>query len=375
MEPRATVAQWKEGSGGALTVWTGTQNPFGVRRELAGAFHIPEEKVRVIVPDFGGGFGGKHTGETAIEAARLAQGAGAGKPVSLQWTRAEEFTWATFRPAGVIEIEASLDEKNNLSSWYFININSGPSAVETPYPPYPPGRVKSACKFVQSDPPLRHGSYRALAATANVFARESFMDELAHLSERDPLEFRLAHLEGGDGGGPRLKAVLEAAAKRFNWTERWKKKSETVGVGLACGMDKGGFVAACVEVAIDPTPPGARAIKVRHVTQVFEAGAILNPANLLSQVQGAIIQGLGPVLREAIEIKENRVANASFWEYPVPRFADVPTLDVQLLNRLDLPSSGAGECPLIAVAPAIANAVFHATGQRLREMPLRLTGV
>jgi isoquinoline 1-oxidoreductase beta subunit len=354
MEPRSAVAEWKDGG---VTIWTGTQNPFGVRSEVARAFHIPEERVRVIAPDFGGGFGGKHTGEVAVEAARLAQ-AGA-KPVSLQWTREEEFNWATFRPAAVIDIEASLDEKNNLSSWHFVNINSGPSAVESPY------RGKNHCKFVGSDAVLRHGSYRALAATANVFARESFMDELAQEAQRDPLEFRLAHLDD-----PRLKAVLEAAAKRFNFSQRWKNKSENTGVGLACGTDKGGFVAACVEVAIDPAN---NAIRVRHVAQAFEAGAILNPANLLSQVQGAIIQGLGPALRESIDLEENRVSNASFWKYPVPRFADLPTLDIQLINRLDLPSSGAGECPLIALAPAIANAVCHATGKRVREMPLRLT--
>ncbi len=353
LEPRSAVAQWKDGR---VTIWTGTQNPFGVRREVAVAFHIPEDRVRVIVPDFGGGFGGKHTGEAAVEAARLAQAAG--KPVSLQWTREEEFTWATFRPAAVIDVEASLDDKNNLSSWHFVNINSGPSAIESPY------RGKNHSKFVGSDAVLRHGSYRALAATANVFARESFMDELAQVAKRDPLEFRLSHLDD-----LRLKAVLEAAAKRFTWTERRGKKTENVGVGLACGTDKGGFVAACAEVAIDPAK---NTIKVRHIAQAFEAGAIANPANLLSQVQGAIIQGLGPVLRESIELAENKVGNPSFWKYSVPRFADLPTLDVQLLNRLDLPSAGAGESPLIAVAPAIANAVFHATGKRLRELPLRI---
>ncbi|HEY2148899.1 MAG TPA: molybdopterin cofactor-binding domain-containing protein, partial [Pirellulales bacterium] len=202
MEPRAAVAEWEDGQ---LTVWTGSQNPFGVRSELARAFNLAEDKVRVIVPDFGGGFGGKHSGEAAVEAARLAKSAG--KPVSLRWNREEEFTWAYFRPAGLLLAEAGLDAAGKITSWHFVNVNSGPSAVETPY------RIAQAkSQFVQSEPPLRHGSYRALASTANVFARECFMDELAAAAGRDPLEFRLAHLDN-----PRLRAVLEEAAKRFRW--------------------------------------------------------------------------------------------------------------------------------------------------------------
>src|SRR5205085_4176882 len=143
--------EWDNGQGNRLTVWTATQGPFGVRGELARNFNLPNESIRVIVPDFGGGFGGKHSGECAVEAARLAKAAG--KPICLRWTRAEEFTWAYFRPAGVIEAEASLDESGKISSWHFININSGPSAIESPY-----GIVKKRSAFVQSDPPLRHGS-------------------------------------------------------------------------------------------------------------------------------------------------------------------------------------------------------------------------
>src|SRR5207248_10352053 len=138
--------------------------------------------VQVIIPGYGGGFVGKHSGEARVEAARLAQRAG--RPVSLRWTREEEFTWAYFRPAAVIEVEAGLDAKGTITSWHFVNINSGPSAMETPY------RIAQArSQFVQSEPPLKHGSYRALASTANVFARECFMDELAAAAGRHPLEF------------------------------------------------------------------------------------------------------------------------------------------------------------------------------------------
>jgi isoquinoline 1-oxidoreductase subunit beta len=354
LEPRAAVAEWVEGK---LTVWTGTQNPFGCRSELTRAFHLSDEQVRVIVPDFGSGFGGKHTGEAGIEAARLAKAAG--RAVSLRWTRREEFTWAYFRPAAVIQIEAGLDDKGKVTCWHFVNINAGGAGIETPYQA---GKHRS--QSVRADAPLRQGSYRCLAATGNNFARESFMDELAAAGGVDPLEFRLAHLENA-----RLRAVLETAAQRFGWQERIKKKNPKLGIGLACGTEKGSYVAACAEVEVDPD---GKKLAVRRVCQVFECGAILNPTNLLSQVQGAIIMGLGPALREEISFENGEVLNPSFRRYQVPRFSDVPELDIHLLNRPELDSAGGGETPIIAIAPAIGNAVFQATGVRLRSMPMRL---
>ena len=351
LEPRAAVAEWADGR---LTVWTGTQNPFGVRSELMRAFHLAEDRVRVVVPDFGAAFGGKHTGEVAIEAARLAQAAG--KPVSLRWTREEEFKWAYFRPAAAIEIEASLDAQGKLTSWHYLNINSGNAALASSYT-----IGKNESRYVPSKPPLRHGSYRGLAATANNFARESFMDELAAAAGADPLAFRLAHLEN-----PRLRAVLETAAEKFNWKTR--VKSPNRGVGLACGTEKGSYVAACVEIEIAKQ----NQIRVRQVTQAFECGAIVNPDNLLRQVHGAIIMGLGPALREEVRFENGEIQTASFRSYPVPRYEDVPQLDLHLLNRPDLPSAGAGETPIICIAPAIANAVFQLTGKRIRAMPIRL---
>jgi CO/xanthine dehydrogenase Mo-binding subunit len=353
MEPRTAVAEWE---GEKLTVWCGTQNPFGVRSELARAFNIPAEQVRVIVPDFGGGFGGKHNEVGAVEAARLAKAAG--KPVWLRYTRAEEFTWAYFRPAGVIDMEASLDDKGMLSSWMQVNINSGPNAIESPY-----RCAKSKTQFVGSKPPLRHGSYRGLAATANTFAREAFIDEMAALAGANPLEFRLAHLDH-----PRLRPVLEEVAKKFDWSSRSKVMRNGTGVGIACGTEKGSYVAACAEVTVARDGK----IAVKHVCQAYECGAILNPSNLLQQVQGAIIMGIGPALREEMTFKNGAITNASFWKYLVPRFEDVPSLDIHLMNRPDLPSAGAGETPIIAIAPAIANAVYHATGVRVRSMPMKV---
>jgi isoquinoline 1-oxidoreductase len=354
LEPRAAVADWEEGN---LTVWTGTQQPFGVKSELSRTFNLAAGSVRVIVPDFGGGFGGKHSGECAVEAARLAKAAG--KPVHLRWTREEEFTWAYFRPAAVIDAQASLDDKGMLTSWNFVNINSGGNEVQTPY-----RAGKSQGIFVGSEPPLRHGSYRALAVTANTFGRECFMDEMAAAAGRDPLEFRIAHLDND-----RLRDVLIECAKRFNWAGRSKKKDANVGVGLACGTDKGSFVATCAQVRVDPDQA---TFNVTRVTQTFECGKIINPANLLRQVAGALLMGLGPALREEMNFEGGRILNASFKSYLVPRFKDVPELDIHLMDRPDIPSAGAGETPIIAIAPAVANALFDATGVRVRTMPIKL---
>jgi isoquinoline 1-oxidoreductase len=353
MEPRAAVAQWEDGS---LTVWTGSQQPSRVRGQLVEAFRLSEDRVRVIVPDTGGGFGGKHSGEAAVEAARLARAVG--HPVSLRWTREEEFIWAYCRPAGLIEVDAGLDEQGRITAWSFTNYNSGGSAIDTPYTT-PHGLTQ----FLASDAPLRQGSYRALASTANTFARESAMDELAALARRDPLEFRLAHLPEG-----RLRDVLQAAAERFGWPDQRAADREGHGVGLGCGTEKGSYAAACAEVEVK-----GDTIHVKRVCQAYECGKIQNPGNLRAQVEGCIIMGLGDALTEEIRFKEGKLINPRFSEYRVPRIGDVPELDIVLIDRPDLPSVGAGETPIIAVAPAIANAVYHATGRRVRSMPIRLS--
>lgn len=353
MEPRAAVAQWNDGK---LTVWTGTQQPSRVHSELCRSFGLPENRVRVIVPDTGGGFGGKHTGEAAVEAARLAKKAG--RPVHIRWTREEEFTWAYFRPAGLIEVSAGLDEDGKLNAWDFANYNSGGSALETPY------RVANRReRFLASDAPLRQGSYRALASTANTFARESAMDEMALLATTDPLSFRLSHLDEG-----RLKDVLKAAADKFDWRSRRAKVAKNRGVGLACGTEKGSFTAACVEVEVNDNQ-----LNILQVCQAFECGAIQNPGILEAQVRGSLIMGLGGALFEEMQFKGGKISNPRFSSYRVPRMNDVPELDIVLVNRKDLPSVGAGETPIIAIAPALANAIQHATGKRCRSMPIKLS--
>jgi isoquinoline 1-oxidoreductase len=355
LEPRAAVAEWSDDK---LTVWAGTQGPFRVRSDVAQKLGIPEGRVRVIVPDTGSGYGGKHTNEAAVEAARLAKAAG--KPVKVVWTREEEFTWAYFRPAGLIEVKAGARKDGTLTAWEFHNYNSGGSAIQTPYA-VPNVRQE----FHGTESPLRQGSYRALAATANHFARESHMDALAHVLKIDPLEFRLKNLKD-----ERLRAVLEAAAKRFGWGQA--RAGAGRGFGLAGGTEKGSYVATCAEVAADVK---TGQVKVVRLVTAFECGAVVNPEHLKNQVEGAAVMGLGGALFEAIRFDRGKVLNPHLADYRVPRFADTPALETVLLDRKDLPSAGAGETPIVCVAPAVGNAIFAASGVRLRSMPMVPNGL
>ena len=341
-EPRAAVAEWNNDK---LTVWTGTQRPFGVRSELAEAFHIPEEKIRVIVPDTGSGYGGKHSGECAVEAARLARTTN--KPVKLVWTREEEFQWAYFRPAGVIDVNSGVKNDGTVTAWDFQNYNSGGSGIQVKYD-FPNQDIQ----FHNSKSPLRQGSYRGLAATANHFAREVHMDELAQLVGMDPVVFRLKNIKDA-----RLKAVLEAAANSFGWG---KKKSEGRGYGIACGFEKGSYVAAAAEISIEAK---TGRVKIERVVEGFECGAIVNRLHLHNQVEGAVVQAIGGALFEQIEFRNGQILNGKFARYRVPRFSDMPAIEIVLLDRKDLPSAGAGETPIVGLAPAVGNAIFNATGK------------
>ncbi len=359
LEPRAAVAEWKDGK---MTIWTGTQRPFGIRSDVAQALGLSDDHVRVIVPDTGSGYGGKHagsryaggyTGDPALEAARLAKATG--KPVKVVWTRQEEFTWSYFRPAGVIDIKSGVSKDGTITAWEFHNYNSGPSGIYTPY--------EVPNQLIQFHPtrfPLKQGSYRGLAATANHFARESHMDELAHQIKMDPLEFRLKNLKQ-----ERLRAVLEAAAKAFGWGSQ--KASEGHGFGLAAGMEKGSYVATCAEVLADRN---GGSVKVVRAVTAFDCGAIVNPDGLKNQVEGAMVMGLGGALFEAIEFSDGMITNPHFADYRVPRFSDAPKMEIVLLDRKDIPSAGAGETPIMGIAPAVGNAIFSATGIRLRSMPM-----
>jgi nicotinate dehydrogenase subunit B len=282
----------------------------------------------------------------------------------VQWSRDEEFHWGYLRPAALIDISASADPAGAITGWSVTNINSGPAGLRPPY------RIPHLLAAYQpADSPLPQGPYRALASTANHFARESAMDELAGLLAADPLRFRLQHLDDG-----RLAAVLRAAAAGLGWAEaggRPGPAEDGTGTGIALGMEKGGRVATAARVRV---APGSELQILRLVT-AFDCGAVVSPDNLVNQVEGAVMMGLGGAMFEAVDFAGGRILNASMSGYRVPRLPDLPDVEVILIDRPDQPSAGGGEAPIVAVAPAIANAIAAACGVRLRAMPLAPDGV
>jgi isoquinoline 1-oxidoreductase len=191
------------------------------------------------------------------------------------------------------------------------------------------------------------------------------MDEVAHLVKLDPLEFRRKNIDD-----PRLLAVFEAAAKAFGWGHA--KSAEGQGFGIGGGTEKGGYVAACAEVKVDRS---SGAVRVVRVVTAYECGAIVNPNGLKNQVEGAVMYGLGGALFEQIDFANGRIKNPHFAEYRLPRFSDMPQIQSVLLDRTDLEPAGAGETPMFGLAPAIGNAIFDATGERLRGLPLVPDGI
>jgi isoquinoline 1-oxidoreductase len=348
MEPRVALAE--VGSDGA-TVWVGTQRPFAVRDDVARALDLAPEQVRVVVPDFGGGFGGKHSSDVAVEAARLARAAGV--PVRVAWTREEEFRWAYFRPAAVIDVRSGATAGGALTAWEFTNVNSGAAALFTPYQ-----CANRTERFVPAASPLPQGSYRALAATANCFARESHMDELAYALETDPVALRRGLLRDA-----RLRDVLDVLAKHIGWPGSH--------FGIACEVEKECRVATAAEVKVD----GDGTLNLVRLVTAVDVGAVVDPSGLRNQVIGATVMGLGGALFEGIRFGGGRVLNASLAGYRVPRFGDIPPIEVLIVDRPDLPSAGGGETPIVTVAPAIANAIHAVTGKRLRSLPLAPDGI
>jgi isoquinoline 1-oxidoreductase len=348
LEPRAAVAEW---NGGAVTIHCGVQAPFLVRQEVAQALGVPQSQVRIVSMDSGGAFGGKQRGECEVEAARIARLAGA--PVRLAWTREEEFTCAYTRPAALIEVESGVDAAGRLVALRFANYNSGAAGLASPY-----DVANEWIGFYRTRAEVRQGSYRALAAVANAFARESHVSEWAGDLKQDPVDFRLRHITDA-----RLREVVERTASRFGWGRA--RSGNGRGFGMSCNLEKDARLALFVEVEAD-----AATLRVVRMTATGDFGAALNPDYLRNQMTGALIQGIGGALWERVAFDGTSQVTRRLSQYRMPRFIDVPAMDVQIIDRREVASAGAGESPITLTAPAIAAAAFAATGVRRNELPL-----
>ncbi|MBZ5657741.1 MAG: molybdopterin-dependent oxidoreductase [Acidobacteriia bacterium] len=358
METHSAVAAIE---GGRLTVWASTQTPFPLRQQLAQAVGFTLENVRVITPYVGGGFGGKSASHQAVEAARLAKVTG--KPVQVVWDRAEEFFYDTFRPAAVVKIRSGQNDAGKLLLWNYRVYCAGDRGARQFYD-IPHQRTQSSGGWGGGSSPGLHpfavGPWRAPAVNTNTFARESHIDILASKLGRDPLEFRLAHLSD-----PRMRRVLLAATSQFGWKPAPAPSGR--GVGLACATDVGTYVATVAEVAINKNTGN---VEVKRVVCAQDQGVTVNPDGSRQQIEGSITMGLGYALTEEVRFKDGAVLDRNFDTYQTPRFSWLPRIETILIENPETPASGCGEPPITTMGAVVANAIFDATGARLRQLPM-----
>ena len=317
------------------------------------------EKVRVITPFLGGGFGGKEPHRQMVEAARLASLSG--KPVMVVWTRQEEFFYDTFRPAAVVKITSGIDGSGRITLWDYNVYFAGERGSDTLYD-VPHSRT-TALGSVWVDigaHPFAVGAWRAPSNNTNTFARESQIEMMASKAGIDPLEFRLKNLKD-----ERLIEVLKAVAEKFGWTPI--KGPSGHGVGIAIGTDAGSYVAHMAEVKVDKT---TGKVKVIRVACAQDMGLCINPQGATIQMEGCITMGLGYALTEEILFTGGKIHNANFNTYEIPRFSSLPKIETVILDRPDQPPQGGGEPAIICMGAVIANAIFDATGARLYQLPM-----
>jgi CO/xanthine dehydrogenase Mo-binding subunit len=345
---------------GKMTIWASTQTPFPLRQEVARTLGLSPEKVRVITPYVGGGFGGKGTGHQAVEAARLAKLTG--QPVQLVWSREEEFFYDTFRPAAVVKVRAGTNAAGKLVLWDYTVYGAGSGEARQFYA-IPHERTLSAGGWQGGGNGLHAlavGPWRAPAVNTNTFARESHIDTLAAKLGKDPLEFRLANLNH-----PRLRRVLETAARHFGWKPGRAPSGR--GFGIALGVDTNSFVATMAQVEVDQNTGN---VQVKRAVCVQDQGVTINPDGSRQQIEGGITMGLGYALREQIHFQAGQVLDRNFDSYELPRFSWVPKIEAILIDNPHDPASGCGEPAIVTVGAVVANAIFDAVGARLLQMPM-----
>ncbi|MGE5359582.1 MAG: molybdopterin cofactor-binding domain-containing protein [Bacteroidales bacterium] len=346
---------------GKATVWVSTQAPFTVKSQVMQALGLPGDKVRVITPFVGGGFGGKTAGPQAVEAARLAKLTG--KPVQVMWGRDEEFFYDTFRPAAVVKIKSGTSAAGKIVAWDFTVYAAGDRDARQFYD-VPNQRTMAHGGWQGGQPagyhPFGVGPWRAPSVNTNTFARESQIDIMAAKAGIDPVEFRRRNLVD-----PRMLRVLDAAAARFKWVPGKAPSGRGVGVSLA--MYSGSYVATFAELAVNRSTGH---VTVKRLVCAEEIGQIVNPEGATLQIEGSLTMGLGYALTEEVHFKGGNVLDRNFDSYLLPRFSWLPRIETILVPAPDQPASGGGEPPIVGVGAVIANAIFDATGARLYQLPM-----
>lgn len=398
MGPGCAVADFQVD--GLTTVWSGAQKPHALRKGLAEMLRVPEERIRVVWVEGSGSYGRAGDEDVAADAALLSQAVG--KPVRVEWSREDMTAWGGKGPASVVDLSAALDEQGQVTALEFVsrafsgteiipqantagnllaaqlmgmpNTTEGDEYVQWGASTYPyafrnihaAGHVVPA--FLASASPLRTTHLRDPNGPAGTFAGESFMDEIAVAAGADPIEFRLRHTDD-----PRAKAVLTAVAERANWDHRPSPKPKgaagdvLTGRGVALALRGGTYVATVAEVEVH-RPSGA--VRVKRLVCAHDCGLIVNPDALRGTIQANLIQSLSRALKEEVTFNRSRVTSTDWNTYPIARWSDVPEVAVVLLNHPEIAPSGAGEPSSRPTAAAINNAIFDATGARLRRVPL-----
>jgi CO/xanthine dehydrogenase Mo-binding subunit len=357
IEPHAAVAAMQDGR---LTVWASTQSPFGLKGQLVKELELPEEKVRVITPFVGGGFGGKGSSLQGVQAARLALKAG--RPVQVAWTREDEFYWDTYRPAAIVKIRSGLTAGGAPAFWDYRVYHAGARGSEQPYD-FPHHRTMAHGRRwggPSGSHPFATGAWRAPAANTNAFAREQQIDIMALKAGVDPLAFRLQHCSQ-----PKFLGVLRAAAEAFGWKPGAGHDGR--GIGVACGVDADTVVATMAEVEVNRS---SGRIRVKRVVCAQDMGLVVNPAGAVIQMEGCITMGLGYALMEEQRFRGGDILGLNFDGYDLPRFSDLPKIETVLIDSEDPEPHGGGEPAIITMGAVIANAVYDAVGVRLFELPM-----
>jgi CO/xanthine dehydrogenase Mo-binding subunit len=373
------------------TIWTASQGTHGMHANFAKVFAISEDKLRVIFLDGSGSYGGNGNDDAAAEALMLSRAVG--KPVRVQWMREDEHGWDPKGPPQVLELRGGIDAANRIAAWDTqmwlpMNIQGSRPLIsvdaagigqqhgqgaglmsQNADTPYASDNVRVTVHWLKSTP-LRPSNLRAPGKIANVFAAESFTDELAAAAGLDPIEFRLRGLTDN-----RAIEVIKRAAEMIGWEarpspNRRANSNVLVGRGFAYARYKQAenYAAVAIEIAVDRA---TGKISVRRVTCAHDGGLIVNPDGLRNQIEGSILQTLGRTLHEEVKFNRSRVTTVDWATYPILTFPEVPTVEVALIDRPSMAPLGAGEASTAPVAAALGNAVFDATGIRLRKVPFR----